>query len=61
MENKNTKPIDLVNLKNKEILKEFEMVELKGGNHASSTSTNYSCTNTNCNKKCSSKKIITDM
>lgn len=39
---------ELLALENEEVLKEFEMVELKGGSNNSLKSTNISCTNNNC-------------
>lgn len=55
METGYKKAIEPISLENEEILKEFEMVELKGGASFSSKGNNYSCTNSNCNNKCCSK------
>lgn len=46
---KNYKKIsDFITLANENVLKEFEMLELKGGDGVSPCSTNPSCTNNNC-------------
>lgn len=42
------KVCELIALENEEVLSKFEMVELKGGNDISPNSTNFSCSNKNC-------------
>lgn len=44
-----------------ETLKQFEMLELKGGIQVSSGSDNYSCTNSNCNNSCCPKTNEADL
>lgn len=46
---------DLNGIESEEVLKQFEMLELKGGIHISLDSNNLNCTNSNCNNKCCAK------
>ena len=52
MKTENKKVNDFFALENVEELKEFEMIELKGGNSVSTMSTNLFCTQTNTNCDC---------
>lgn len=52
MKTEDTKAYNLLRLENGEVLKEFEMVKLKGGTNIPLNSNNYSCANSNCNDNC---------